>query len=71
MVMDQSVAGHTDTADGDKESVLEASRPSMKDTRTSITKAGTQTLGKVNHTAKHIMSKITTSTNDARKSNFM
>lgn len=46
MVMDQSVAGHTDTADGDKESVLEASRPSMKDTRISITKAGTQTLGK-------------------------
>lgn len=68
--MDQSVAGHTDTADGDKELVLEASRPSMKDTRTSFTKAETQT-------AKHIMSKITTSTsyktsrNDARKSNFM
>lgn len=38
VVMDQSVAGHTDTADGDKELVLEASRPSMKDTRISFKK---------------------------------
>lgn len=62
MVVDQSVAGHTDTADRDKELVLEASCPSMKDTRISFTKAGTQTLGKINHTAKHIICKITTLT---------